>query len=231
MTSNQNHPAALPDRAAQADQPGQSAQPDGRLPPRPAVPDEEARQARARRDAAVRGVPSIAAMRDAIRDAARTLPLIDTVPRIRRPDAAAFRARAAQGLPFLIEGVVGRWPLCGLDPDALRAQFGEVPVRARVGDYINTAFAPDRAMRDMSLRAYLDLVAAPAPGSAALRRQPGIARHEPPVPLARLFRQDGTATLLAGTGGHGDAIALRLRRQYLRPDPRHQAHHAGPAAP
>jgi len=154
MTSIQNHPDLSDEPAAPA----------GRLPPRPAVLDQAARQARERRDAEVRGVPSIAGMRDAIRAAARTLPAIDAVARVRRPDAAAFRDRAAQGLPFLIEGVVGRWPLCALGPDALRAQFGEVPVRARVGDYINTAFAPDRAMKDMRLRDYLDLVAAPAPG-------------------------------------------------------------------
>lgn len=30
--------------------------------------------------------------------------------------------------------------------------------RARVGDYVNTAFAPDRAMQDMSMLEYLDLV-------------------------------------------------------------------------
>jgi hypothetical protein len=52
--------------------------------------------------------------------------------------------------------------LCSLTPQALRERFGEVPVRARVGDYVATAFAPDRAMRDMSLRDYLDLSAAPA---------------------------------------------------------------------
>jgi hypothetical protein len=37
-------------------------------------------------------------------------------------------------------------------------------VRARVGDYINTAFAPDRAMRDMSMLEYLDLVDAGTQG-------------------------------------------------------------------
>jgi hypothetical protein len=79
------------------------------------------------------------------------------VPRIRRPDAAAFRTRAAAGLPFLVTGVVERWPLCALTPDGLRERFGAVPVRARVGDYVHTAFAPDRAMRDMSMRDYLDL--------------------------------------------------------------------------
>jgi hypothetical protein len=46
-----------------------------------------------------------------------------------------------------------------LPADALRTDYGHLQVRARVGDYINTAFAPDRAMADMTLRAYLDLVA------------------------------------------------------------------------
>jgi len=63
------------------------------------------------------------------------------------------------GLPFLMRGLVQRWPLSGLAPDVLREQFSHVPVRARVGDYINTAFAADRAMQDMSMGQYLDLVA------------------------------------------------------------------------
>jgi hypothetical protein len=37
-------------------------------------------------------------------------------------------------------------------------------VRARVGDYVNTAFALDRAMQDMSMLEYLDLVATDAAG-------------------------------------------------------------------
>ena len=41
----------------------------------------------------------------------------------------------------------------------LRERFSDLPVRARVGDYINTAFATDRAMQDMSMLEYLDLVA------------------------------------------------------------------------
>lgn len=113
----------------------------------------------ARKAARVRGVTSIAAMREAIRTAARALPPLADVPRLRTPDRAAFQAQAARGLPFVITGVVGRWPLCALTPDVLRARFGAVPVRARVGDYIGTAFAPDRAMQDMTLAAYLDLVA------------------------------------------------------------------------
>ena len=134
------------------------------LPPRPPAsfssPQEALahKQAREDRDAQVRGVTSIHAMREAIRQAARALPAITEVPRLGMLDAAAFRARAAQGLPFLMRGLVQRWPLSALGPEVLRERYGHVPVRARVGDYINTAFAADRAMQDMSMGDYLDLV-------------------------------------------------------------------------
>lgn len=117
-------------------------------------------QAREQRDAKVRGVTSIQAMRDAIRRVARSLPPITEVPRLRALDAAGFRVRAMEGLPFLISGPVKKWPLSALTPQTLRERFSHVPVRARVGDYINTAFAPDRAMQDMSMLEYLELVAA-----------------------------------------------------------------------
>ncbi|ATD61042.1 transcription factor [Janthinobacterium svalbardensis] len=135
------------------------------LPPRPPAEcsSPEAalarKQSREDKDAQVRGVISIDAMRAAIKQAARNLPAISEVPRLSMLDAAAFRARAALGLPFLMRGLVQRWPLSTLAPDVLRQQFSHVPVRARVGDYINTAFAPDRAMQDMSMGQYLDLVA------------------------------------------------------------------------
>lgn len=137
-----------------------------RLPPlaasRPASPDDAAarKQAREARDARVRGVTSIDEMREAIKLSARDLPAMTEVPRLGKLDAAAFRARAAEGLPFLISGVVDRWPLAALTPASLRERFSHLPVRARVGDYINTAFAPDRAMQDMSMLEYLDLVTA-----------------------------------------------------------------------
>lgn len=134
-----------------------------RLPPRPPLhtSPEEARarkQAREEKDALVRGVSSIHDMREAIRRAARDLPAITQVPRIRALDAAAFRARAAAGLPFMVTDLVKRWPLASLRPQALRERFSHLAVRARVGDYINTAFAPDRAMQDMSMLEYLELV-------------------------------------------------------------------------
>ncbi|MET0982775.1 MAG: cupin-like domain-containing protein [Telluria sp.] len=137
-----------------------------RLPPRlvasGATSPEDAiakKQAREQRDALVRGVTSIQEMREAIRRVARELPAISEVPRMRMLDAAAFRAQAAKGLPFVITGLVNRWPLSALTPETLRERFSHLPVRARVGDYINTAFAPDRAMQDMSMLEYLDLVA------------------------------------------------------------------------
>ncbi len=132
-----------------------------RLPPRQALPaaaDAAAKkQAEAEKAAQIRGVASISSMRDAIRQAARQLPPFTAVPRLARLDAAGFRARAAAGMPFLVTGIVKRWPLADLTPRDLRERFGHLPVRARVGDYVNTAFAPDRAMRDMLLRDYLDL--------------------------------------------------------------------------
>ena len=138
-----------------------------RLPPRPPAPAdtsaEEAlarKQARERRDAQVRGVESIEALREAIKAAARELPAITAVPRLGAMDAAEFHAQAARGLPFLIPGLATRWPLSALTPQTLRERFSALPVRARVGDYVNTAFAPDRAMQDMSMLEYLELVAA-----------------------------------------------------------------------
>ncbi|CAN7674426.1 cupin-like domain-containing protein [Duganella sp. LjRoot269] len=134
-----------------------------RLPPRRAVlkspEDAEAKKrAQEQRDAEVRGVASIHDMREAIKHAARALPAIAEVPRLGVLSAAAFRARAAQGLPFLTTGLVKRWPLSALPPEILRERYSQVPVRARVGDYINTAFAADRAMQDMSMGEYLDVV-------------------------------------------------------------------------
>lgn len=127
-------------------------------PPNPHADAELARkQAREQRDAQMRGVSSLQEMREAIKGAARGLPAIAEVPRVKSLDAAAFRARAAEGLPFLITGTVSRWPLLGLTLQDVRERFGHVPVRARVGDYINTAFAPDRPMQDMSMREYLAL--------------------------------------------------------------------------
>ncbi|MET0857859.1 MAG: cupin-like domain-containing protein [Telluria sp.] len=131
---------------------------------RPTSPEDaiSRKQAREQRDAQVRGVVSIDAMRNAIKCVARDLPAITSVPRLGMLDAKAFRAQAQKGLPFLITGMVDRWPLSALTPQTLRERFSHLQVRARVGDYINPAFAADRAMQDMTMLEYLDLVAAGA---------------------------------------------------------------------
>jgi hypothetical protein len=121
-------------------------------------------QARARRDAQMRGVDSIEALRQAVKEAARALPVLAAIPRLGKLDAAGFRRQAALGLPFLVPGLAARWPLAALTPQTLRERFGALPVRARVGDYVGTAFAPDRAMRDMSMLDYLELAAAGTEG-------------------------------------------------------------------
>ncbi len=134
----------------------------GPLPPLPtlaATPEDAAAKklAQEERDAAVRGVASIAAMRDAVKKHARSLSIPSQIPRFKRLDAAAFTARAREGLPFIITGLVGRWPLYGLTPAEMRERYGDLHVRARVGDYIRQPFRADRPMRDMLLSEYLDL--------------------------------------------------------------------------
>jgi hypothetical protein len=114
--------------------------------------------AREQRDAQVRGVSTIAAMREAVKAASASLPVLNQVPQIARPTPAGFREHARAGQPFLMSGIVNRWPLTSLPETILLDRFGEMHVRARVGDYINTAFAHDRAMQDMTMSQYLDLV-------------------------------------------------------------------------
>ena len=106
-----------------------------RLPPRIILSPEEMaakRQALEQRDAQIRGVSSIHEMREAIKQASRALSAITEVPRVKLRDAASFRARAMQGLPFLVDGVVGRWPLTQHTPDILRERYAQLHVRARV---------------------------------------------------------------------------------------------------
>jgi len=141
---------------------GKAGESKGQLPPLPTLagtPEEAAARklAQEERDAAVRGVVSIAAMREAVKQHARSLPLLTEIPRLKRLDARSFTQRAAQGLPFLMTGLVGRWPICSLTPRDLRERHGAMPVRARVGDYIRQPFRADRPMRDMLLAEYLDL--------------------------------------------------------------------------
>jgi hypothetical protein len=120
------------------------------------------------------------------------------------------------GLPFLVDGIVGRWPLNGRIARHLRQRYGAVPVRARVGDYIGTAFAPDRAMQDMTMLEYLELA----------ERTAGLPPYLGNLELKELNRlchwpayfDKMGPPLLDRPGRHHDAAALRLRRQHFRAD-------------
>ena len=78
------------------------------LPPRPDVSGLSAEEAAARkaardqRDAQVRGVSSVAEMREAIRAASAALPEVHEIARIGPQKTAAFRERARAGLPFIM---------------------------------------------------------------------------------------------------------------------------------
>lgn len=162
------------------------------LPPRLSPAEIVARkERRERQDAEMRGVDSIAAMRDAIRAASRTLPPLPEVPRLAVRDDSAFELRARLGLPFVITGLVGNWPIMRLTPQILRQRHGEAPVRARVGDYINTAFALDRAMQDMSLAQYLDLVADHGPHLPPYVGNLGLSALNPLCHWPNYFRKMG----------------------------------------
>jgi len=80
-----------------------------------------------------------------------------SVPRVDRLDRDGFHAAAKRGIPLVIAGVVSRWPLAALTPAALGERFGHLRVRARVDDYVETAFSPEKKTAEMSLGEYLRL--------------------------------------------------------------------------
>ncbi len=93
----------------------------------------------------------------AVREAARQLGPVGVVPRVQSLDAAAFRALARGGCPFIVTDLVARWPISRLDRTALRERFGELQVVARRGDYVRHAFSSRRQDVPMTLRAFVDL--------------------------------------------------------------------------
>ena len=101
---------------------------------------------------------SPAALRAAVKRAASVRGDVTHVPRIGPLDVATFRAFAEAGIPFVIVGLVEHWPIARFTPETLVAQFGELPVTARVGDYVKTAFSPKREMEAMPLARYFEIL-------------------------------------------------------------------------
>lgn len=102
--------------------------------------------------------------RAAVIEAARHVPAIDAVERVDALDAGAFREAARRGVPFVLLGIVERWPISVFTPADLKSVYGSLRVEARIGDYVSSAFTRERSMRRMSLARYLDQVRAPSGG-------------------------------------------------------------------
>jgi hypothetical protein len=106
-----------------------------------------------------RNAKTLARIRGEVIEAARGIAEITSVPTVGALDAAAFLAQAKAGQPFILQGIVNQWPLAALTPQTLQAQFAELRVHARVADYVEAAFTPQRQQQEMSLAEYFELIA------------------------------------------------------------------------
>lgn len=109
--------------------------------------------------AGARGAEAMAVIRDRVIKASRLTPEISAIPKVDALDAASFRSMAKAGTPFIVQGVVNQWPLTRLTPQTLQERFASLPVRARVADYAEKAFTPQRQQQEMSLAEYFELIA------------------------------------------------------------------------
>jgi len=106
-----------------------------------------------------RGAKAMAVVRDRVIKASRLAPEISAVPKVDALDSASFRSLAKAGTPFIVRGAVSQWPLAALTPQTLQERFAALPVRARVADYAEKAFTPQRQQQEMSLAEYFELIA------------------------------------------------------------------------
>ncbi len=80
---------------------------------------------------------------------------ISHVPRVGPLDVGVFRALASSGVPMVLVGMLDAWPISALSRSQLVQGLGHVPVNARVGDYVSTAFSDKRTLQAMTLAEYL----------------------------------------------------------------------------
>lgn len=106
-----------------------------------------------------RNAKTLARIREQVIEASRGAPGITSVPRMEALDSEAFLVQAKAGKPFVLQGIVRQWPLAALTPQTMQEQFAALRVHARVADYVETAFTPQRQYREMSLADYFRLVA------------------------------------------------------------------------
>lgn len=97
-------------------------------------------------------------IRQRIETTSRQIGNISAVPRVSPLEPNVFGAFAATGLPFVLVGIVSAWPLHAMTPDMLVERFPALRVRARIGDYVSTAFSKRRESAEMSLAEYFALL-------------------------------------------------------------------------
>jgi hypothetical protein len=100
--------------------------------------------------------------RNAVRRAANRQGRVNTPARLGALCLEDFRATARNGLPFIMEGIVSRWPLAAMTVAELGEKFSATLIRVRRGDYVRTAFSRHRTLVDMRLDEYLTLAGSDA---------------------------------------------------------------------
>jgi len=92
--------------------------------------------------------------RQAVIVASASRDFISHVPRVGPLDVGVFRALAGGGVPMVLVGMLDAWPISKMSRSQLVQEFGHVPVKARVGDYVSTAFSEKRTLQAMTLAEY-----------------------------------------------------------------------------
>lgn len=106
-----------------------------------------------------RDAKALAPIREAVIKTSRCATEIISVPKVGALDSAAFLSMAKAGTPFVLQGIVSQWPLAELTPETMQERFAALRVHARVADYVEKAFTPQRQQREMSLAEYFKLIA------------------------------------------------------------------------
>ena len=106
-----------------------------------------------------RDAKALAPIREAVIKASRRATEITSVPKVSALDSAAFLSMAKAGTPFVLQGIVSQWSLAALTAETMKERFAALKVSARVADYVEKAFSPQRQQQEMTLAEYFNLIA------------------------------------------------------------------------
>ncbi len=81
-----------------------------------------------------------------------------TIHRFDSLSSAEFLVAAQSGHPFFITSLVKDWPIYALGFNWFKENFGHIPVKARVNDYVADAFSKRREYVDLDLQGYMTLI-------------------------------------------------------------------------